>query len=338
MTRGFADATRGAVHHGGDTDAARRRFGDPPDGWLDLSTGISPWPYPFVPPASDAWSRLPGELALASLRIAAAERYGAPSPDCVTPLPGTQALLQLLPLLQPPTTVAVLSPTYEEHAATWAAGGHRVVEAATLDDAERAAPVVVVTNPNNPDGRTQEPARLAALADALASRGGWLIVDEAFADVAPGVSLATGCDRPHTIMLRSFGKFHGLAGLRLGFALTDPALAQELRAALGPWAVSGPAIEIGRQALSDEAWQVRTRARLSDMATRLDAVLREAGLAVVGGTDLFRLAEIPSAAEVHERLGTAGILARTFQRNPHWLRFGLPPDGPALDRLAAALR
>lgn len=335
---GMPPETPVPVFHGGDLDAARRRFGAPEAGWLDLSTGISPWPYPFTPPGAETWQRLPGADALDALRRAAARCYGAPDGACVCPAAGTQAILQLLPRLQAaPRRVAVVAPTYGEHAATWAAAGHDVAEVASLDEAEAMARIVIVTNPNNPDGRTERPAHLAGLADRLAAHGGCLVVDEAFADTEPASSLAPRCDRPGLIVLRSFGKFHGLAGIRLGFALAASDRARALIAALGPWAVSGPALAIGTEALLDDDWQAQTRLRLARMAARLDAVLAGAGLPVIGGTSLFRLAETPDAAALHERLGAAGILVRPFPAHPDWLRFGLPADEAGLDRLAAAL-
>lgn len=328
---------RPAVSHGGNLDLARERFGEPAGGWLDLSTGISPWPYRFTPLSPESWARLPAESALDALRAVAARRYGAPDAACVTALPGTQAFLQLLPRLRPPEPVAVVSPTYGEHVATWAAAGHPVAEVATPEAAERAAAIVVLTNPNNPDGRIVAPDRLVPLAARLATRGGLLVVDEAFADVAPGVSLAPRCDHPAIVVLRSFGKLHGLAGVRLGFALTAPVMARAFEAALGPWAVSGPALAIGREALADDAWQAEIRVRLAAMAARLDAVLQATGLPVVGGTSLFRLVETPDAGPIFERLGRTGILVRQFPTQPNRLRFGLPPDEAGLRRLAAAL-
>ncbi|NNG04622.1 MAG: threonine-phosphate decarboxylase, partial [Inquilinus sp.] len=284
-----------SIFHGGDLAWAERRFGRPAAGWVDLSTGINPWPYPLPTLPAEAWARLPDAAALGALEAAAAGCYGAPSPEHIAAAPGTQALIRLLPRLRPPGRVAVVGPTYAEHAAGWRDAGHRVVDAADPLDAEAAAAdpvaaatgtdIVVVTNPNNPDGRTHAPEALLAAAEALAARGRLLLVDEAFADVAPEVSLAPHCGRPGLVVLRSFGKFFGLAGLRLGFALAEPALAATIRAALGPWPVAGPAIAVARTALADRAWIAGTRARLAEAAAELRATLAAAGLAIVGGTD-----------------------------------------------------
>ena len=324
------------IFHGGDLAWAEDRFGCLPGPWIDLSTGINPWPYPPEIKSEESWYRLPDRAASIRLAQIAARSYGAPGADNVVPAPGTQMLIQWLPRLRPPSRVAVVEPTYGEHAASWKAAGHEVTEVANIDRAA-SADVVVITNPNNPDGRIVNPDELNDLADRLASNGGWLVVDEAFADTVPEVGLAGSVARPGRILLRSFGKFFGLAGLRLGFALASPDLAASLRAALGPWSVSGPAIEIGRRALADSDWIDATRNRLAEAASDLDTLLAGVGLRIIGGTALFRLAEHPRAPDLFERLGRAGILVRAFPDHPTWLRFGLPADQTATRRLRTSL-
>lgn len=244
---------RERIDHGGDLDAARRLFRLAPEPWVDLSTGINPVPYPC--PALDASTlrRLPSAADLLGLLRAAAGAYGVPDPEGIAAAPGTQILIETLPRLRPAGRVAVLGPTYAEHAAAWARAGHAVATVPEIADTG-GADVVVVVNPNNPDGRTHEAGTLLALADDLAGRGGLLVVDEAFADLEPVASLA-GTPRPGLVLLRSFGKTYGLAGIRLGFAIGEPDFAEAIARALGPWAVSGPALAIGRAALSDEAWR-----------------------------------------------------------------------------------
>ncbi|MEO5375955.1 MAG: threonine-phosphate decarboxylase CobD [Alphaproteobacteria bacterium] len=323
--------------HGGDLAAATRRYGEPRAGWLDLSTGVNPRPYPL--PALDpaCWTRLPDSAAETALRRAAAAAFGSGGETVVVAAPGTQALIQWLPRLEPPSpssTVAVLSPTYAEHAAAWAAAGHRVMDVAHLDAAPTADVVVVVT-PNNPDGRIVPAGDLAA----TAARTRLLVVDEAFADpLSAAASPGPGGGR--MVALRSFGKFFGLPGLRLGFALTDPVTAETLRAAMGPWPVAGPALAVATVALADRAWIEDTRRWLDGMAGRLDQALSAAGLEVVGGTPLFRLARVPGngASALHDRLARRGILVRAFTWSADRLRFGLPADEAGLARLSAALR
>lgn len=319
--------------HGGDLTAATARYGEPAAGWLDLSTGINPVPYPFAPPSADVFARLPGVDDEAALVTAARSYLGTPA--AITVGAGSQAFIQNLPRLRAPGTVGVLAPTYGEHAQAWAANGHSVREVA--DPVDLAGfDVAVVVNPNNPDGRVVAPGELSSLTVEMAARGGLLVVDEAFADVEPAASVAGKAGDPGLVVLRSFGKFFGLAGVRLGFALSDDALAADLKRLLGPWPVSGPALHVGRQALGDTAWQARTRHRLRQSQRRLDEILGAAGLRVLGGTMLFRLVETDGPA-LHRQLAARGIWTRIFAHSPHRLRIGLPGPEPAWARLEAAL-
>jgi cobalamin biosynthetic protein CobC len=257
------------------------------------------------------------------------------------PAPGTQILIETLPRLLAPSRVAVLGPTYAEHAAAWARAGHAVAEVAGVD-ALGEARVAVIVDPNNPDGRTHPLAERRALAAALGQRGGLLIADEAFADLEPVESLCPHVSAPDLapglVVLRSFGKTYGLAGLRLGFAIADPATAARIAAALGPWAVSGPALAIGRAALSDAAWRAQAaRDRAAD-AARLDRMIARAGGQIVGGTSLFRTADFPDGPDLYRRLAASGIAVRRFAERPERLRFGLPPDKAGWCRLSRVLR
>jgi cobalamin biosynthesis protein CobC len=323
--------------HGGGLAAARRLFTDAPQPFIDLSTGINPYSYPLPQLPSDLFTRLPDPEALAAVAAIAAQSYGAPSPAHVVPAPGTQILLPHVAALVGPGRAAVVAPTYREHARAAALAGHRVAEIADLE-AAREAMLVIVTNPNNPDGRLFDKNELIALAKRLATRGGLLVVDEAFMDVGPpDASLAGEVGRNAIVVLRSFGKFFGLAGIRLGFALAAPQLAARLSARLGPWAVSGPALAIGATALADRPWVEQARNRLIAAADRLKAVLLSAGIEIVGGTALFQLARMPAASDLFHHLGRAGILVRRFPEHPSLLRFGLPDREAAWARLQIAM-
>ena len=248
--------------------AARRGFPDAPEPWIDLSTGINAVAFSLPPMPPEVLTRLPEPDEVAALEAVAARAFGVADPACVVAAPGTQALIHLLPRLLPLGRVAVLSPTYAEHAAAWAQAGHAVFETAEAVDAD----TVVMVRPNNPDGAVADGGAVLR----LAARGGLLVVDEAFADLE-GCSLAPAMPRPGLLLLRSFGKTYGLAGLRLGFAVADPGLAARLRQALGPWAVSGPAVWAGLLALPDTAWRDAAAARLAGEAARLDDRLGRAG-------------------------------------------------------------
>ena len=313
------------VAHGGDLRAVRKRFPDAPQPWIDLSTGINPVPYPVPPLSPESWTRLPSHEDLRTLIEAAARRYGVDDPETIVAAPGTQALIQLLPRLVPPSRVAIVGPTYEEHEVSWRRQGHEVT---VVDGLAASADVTVLVNPNNPTGRLLPVSDLQAVT-------GLLIVDEAFIDFHPrSASFAGG----NAVILRSFGKTYGLAGLRLGFAIAERAFANRLREELGPWAVPGPAIEIGRRALADDQWLAQATGRLTADCQRLDELLTGAGFTIQGGTLLFRLGRHPNATKIVDALGRSGIHVRSFGHEPSWLRFGLPADEAAFDRLARALK
>lgn len=325
----------GLTPHGGDFGDLLNRHPDAPQPLIDLSTGINPWPYPAG--ISDAaLTKLPQREAEESCRRAMAEYLGAP-PDALLLTPGTQIAISLLPFLFEKSRVAIAAPTYGEHASSWAAAGHAVKEVPRTDLSSSGADILILTNPNNPDGAATPPEELHSLARQQAARGGMLILDEAFADVAPELSLASHAGEEGLIILRSFGKFFGLAGLRLGGLLAPPGLRQKLKAALGPWAVSGPAVSIGEAAYRDTVWISRTREQLQKEAAWLDAALIRSGFDVTGGTSLYRLAVHPDAQQFHDRLAAAGLHVRRFDYEKTWLRFGLPPDDAARARLIAAL-
>ena len=325
------------VPHGGDLGEARRLFPGAREPWIDLSTGINPVPYPVPPLPPESFTRLPAPAEVAALEAAAAAAYGVTLAE-VAAAPGTQILIGLLPrlLARPDRPVAVIGPTYAEHAAAWRRAGHAVAEV-TAPEAVGDAAVVMLVDPNNPDGRRIGRDVTARLAASCAACGGFLIVDEAFADLETPAGL--GAARPPaTVVLRSFGKTYGLAGLRLGFALAEPAVAARVRDELGPWAVSGPAIAIGRRALADAAWLREAAVARAAEAARLDALLVAAGGRVVGGTRLFRTADFADAPALFERLGRGGVWVRRFAAAPVRLRFGLPSDEAAWARLAGGLR
>ena len=288
-------------------------------------------PYPVPPLPPETWTALPDAGAARALAAAAAGAYGA-RPGTLVAAPGTGALIAALARLHGAGRVGVLGFTYGDHARAWRAAGatvETVAEPADLAGFDAA----VVVNPNNPDGRLVAPGILAG----LSARVGLLVVDEAFGDVVPAAASLAPAPPPETVVLRSFGKFYGLAGLRLGFAVAQGAWADRLSAALGPWAVSGPALAVGAAALGDGAWAAEARARLAGDAARLDALLAARGARPLGGTALFRLAAVPDGARWFDALARAGILTRPFTERPDWLRFGLPAGAQAWDRLADAL-
>jgi cobalamin biosynthetic protein CobC len=332
-----AEGIAAVADHGGSLGRARSLFPHAPQPWIDLSTGINPHSYPLFDLPATALTRLPEPSSAGRLQAAAATAYGAPSPLHVALAPGTQILLPRVFSLVKPGRAVILGPTYAEHARTAALSGHSVEEArdiSVLADADLA----IVVNPNNPDGRIVPRANLLALAGTLRRRGGLLVVDEAFMDVGPQEdSLCGDVGQGGIVVLRSFGKFFGLAGVRLGFAITSPDIAETIDAEFGPWSVSGPALEYGLRALRDLDWQAAMRHQLASDAARLDGLLSGHGLAVHGGTSLFRYVLTADAPALFGSLGEAGVLVRNFADRPHALRFGLPGEEPAWGRLDMAL-
>jgi len=325
------------VDHGGSLGRARALFPLAPEPFVDLSTGINPHSYPLFGLPATALSRLPEAARAHELAAVAAAAYGAPAAANVAAGPGTQILLPRVASLVAPGRALVLGPTYAEHARAAAIAGHEAGQVADLA-ALAAADLAVVVNPNNPDGRVVPREKLLDLAAGLHAKGGLLVVDEAFMDVGPReASLAGDAGRDGLVVLRSFGKFFGLAGVRLGFALAGTGTVERLEAQFGPWAVSGPALEYGIRALSDMRWQDAMRARLAADASRLDALLGRYGIPVKGGTSLFRYMELPGAPDLFRALGEQGILLRHFADRPHVLRAGLPGMEEEWRRLEDAL-
>lgn len=325
------------AEHGGNLLAALKAYPQAPEPWLDLSTGINPYAYPFAHPPMESFTRLPEPEALHALEAAAAVAYHAPAEAGIVAAPGTQAIINWLPHLVSAGRVGILGSTYCEHARVWVASGAHVTVVKDLSGLEDKD-IAIVVNPNNPDGRLIAAADLHALAAALCKHGGLLIIDEAFVDfLEPGASAVPDIAGNGAVVLRSFGKTYGLPGLRLGFAVAPKFLADKLRSALGPWPVSGAAIVIGSTALTDAEWLAATRTQLTAGASALDKILAAAGFAPVGGNPLFRLVRHEDAQGWFERLAKAGILVRRFAARPAWLRFGIAGSDAGRMRLRAAL-
>lgn len=334
---GLLNGVAAAVDHGGSLVRARALFPHAPEPFVDLSTGINPHSYPLFEFPATALLRLPEQERLCELTALAAIAYGAPSPRNVMAAPGTQILLPQVFSLVKPGRAMVLGPTYAEHTRTAAIAGHGVYEVKTFD-ALAEADLAIVVNPNNPDGRVVRREQLLALAVTLAAKGGLLVVDEAFMDVGPrDQSLAGDVGQGSIVVLRSFGKFFGLAGVRLGFALADKATAARLEARFGPWSISGPALEYGIRALADKDWQNGMRETLKSESARLDRLFERFDIPVTGGTPLFRHLDLPDAPSLFFGLGRRGVLLRYYEERPNVLRAGLPGSEEEWGRLEAAL-
>jgi len=323
---------------GGRLDVAREVYPDAPQPWIDLSTAINPWSYPFPAPTDSEMHCYPDAVSLQRLTKAAKKAYRAPAVADAVPVPGVSVGLSILPwLFREPKRVAILAPNHTGHAAAWEAAGHSVAQISSLDQSGKAA-ILIAVNPSHVNGRVVPHADLAAALSPLKRRDGLLIVDETFADADPGHSLLPEVARlDYTLVLRSLGEFYGAAGIGLGFAITSHPIAERLRAALGAWPVSAQALAFGEAALADTVWAESHRARLREAANALDAVLEAGGLRILGGKALFRLAASTGAGELFSHLASEGILTRPFQDRSA-LRFGLPRDEEEMSRIRQALQ
>ncbi len=295
--------------HGGGVDAAHAKYGGARQRWLDLSTGINPVPYPIPAIPADAWNVLPDKAAMDALETAARQFWNVPEGATVLAAPGASALIARIPHLAKTGKVRINSPTYNEHEAAFRTVGWQVAD--TTPDAR------VIVSPNNPTGQYWSGEDTTQL----------LIIDESFCDLSPDKSRIDLAANRGVLVLKSFGKFWGLAGVRLGFAIGDPALINALKDALGPWPVCGPALTIGAAALIDPDWANDTRARLATDAARLDTLMVAKGATVAGGTELFRLYNVDDAAAWQARLARHHIWSRIFPYSTTWLRLGLPAAG-----------
>jgi len=314
------------LEHGGKLATAAREHGIPLDKWVDLSTGIHPIGYPVPPIPPECWLRLPEDED--GLLPAAADYYGTAH---LLPCAGSQAAIQALPWLRPSCRVGILSPTYAEHAHAWRQAGH-AVEIIRNYEPGMALDVLVLANPNNPTGRMIAAPVLLEWHAILAARGSWLIVDEAFMDATPEYSLGAHAGLPNLIILRSLGKFFGLAGIRAGFVLARDELLKNLHEKLGPWNVANPTRWVAQQALANRAWQAEQRLWLMEQSRQLAELLTRHGLKPDGGTALFQWVTTPEATEIHSKLVRLGILTRLFTETSS-LRFGLPADERAWAKL-----
>ena len=318
------------LEHGGRLRRAAEAYGIPLADWLDLSTGINPQGYPVPPVPADAWLRLPEDDD--GLEAAAADYYGSAH---LLPVAGSQPAIQLLPAVLRGERVSLLAPGYAEHAHAWRDRRAVAVGADEIDAAVARSDIVVLVQPNNPTGVHFGRERLLEWHTRLARRGGWLVVDEAFIDTTPAQSLVALAGADGLVVLRSVGKFFGLAGARVGFVFAPGSVRAALAERLGPWTLAGPARWAARHALADRAWQTQARAALLTAGERLQALLETHGLPACGPA-LFKLVATPDAARLHAAFARRGILLRLFE-TPQAVRFGLPSDEAGWARLAAAL-
>ena len=330
------------MKHGGNFTAAAKAFGFNPAEMIDLSTGIAPRSFPVegVDLTARHWRDLPQTDVEQALIDAMKTHWHCDSAAEVVLAPGSGVVISLAATLPSKIEVMIPDPVYSEHEIAWAQQGHHVVTypAGQIPHLTPAAKAIIAVQPGNPTGQINPPQDWLAVIDAMAERGGMVIVDEAFIDIMPEQSLAPMAGRKGLLVIRSFGKFYGLAGVRLGAAIGHRDDIQRLQQLLGPWAVSTLALDLGLKAIADTAWAESQRQWLNQEMTLLHGVLQSAGLAICGGTALYALAEVGDAQALHQHLAQHGLWTRIFDHHPHWMRFGLPATPEERQRLASALK
>ena len=327
------------LFHGGDIQSASAIYGRDPCQWVDLSTGINQHSYPIPKIEQSAWHQLP--YLSPKLTTAAASYYGAHG--CLASS-GSQAIIQLLPsiLHHLGNARAAWLPDvgYQEHRHAWSKCGD-INTYSGLDGALAAKQIdaalednlighLLIINPNNPTGERFTPQKLRAWAQKLLASNGFLVVDEAFIDTTPSASLLTEPLAKNVVVLRSVGKFFGLAGIRLGFTFADESVLEQLAKEMGPWIVNGPAQTVAIAALSDTLWQSNMRTTLASQSLQQHNIWQPAMTALgayhAGSHELFRsfIMAPKLAKKLHQSAAKNGILIRlvTIDSATSLLRFG----------------
>jgi len=322
------------LKHGGRLREAAEHYQIPLSDWIDLSTGINPNGYPIPNIPSALWQRLPEDQ---DDLIATAQRYY----QCASLLAvaGSQAAIQSLPLLRPQGKVGFIQPSYAEHAYAWKKAGHHIInlEPDTINQHIKQLNVLVLVNPNNPSAQIFTHEQCLSWLAQLNTHNGWLIIDEAFIDATPELSLSHLAPLKGLIILRSIGKFFGLAGIRSGFVLAEPAILNELAEHLGPWTISNPSRFMTQHALQNTSWQQTTRGNINKQSLRLQQLLQQYQLAITGSNPLFQWIKTQQASHIHQQLAQQAVFTRLFT-HPSSIRFGLPANELEWTHLEKALK
>ena len=334
--------TPSALNHGGNLQQASEIYGVSMDAWLDMSTGISPWSYPVDDLPSNVWRDLPpsnDEL------IATAKKYYQIDEQNVVVSPGSQLSIRLLPQLFAKSKVALPVLGYQEHALSWKLAGHQLCFYQNVEELiqlieDGKVDHAVVINPNNPSCEKTTKEKLSYISNSIK---GVLLVDEAFMDfyqTAPSqipessFGSAISLNAENVIVVRSIGKFFGLAGLRLGFVIGLHPVLQKLQTLFQPWAINHASMLISRQALADTQWQEQQRLKIKAGAKQLEPLLfslcQDFQELRIENTALFCsvFAQSIDVQKLHKQLAMLGVWTR--MSNPDdkqaWLRFGLVGD------------
>lgn len=332
-------------HHGGNVYAAARRLGRTVDQLIDFSASINP-----LGPAPGAVQAIRRARSLEhypdpdcwALRQALASHWRCSSNQIVIGN-GSTELIHLLPEALQLRHLLVIGPTFSEYAHAMERFGGRVsmvlaeradgyapplaraIEAMRVNKAKPkgAAPIdaVVLCNPNSPTGQACSVQEVKHLARIVQRRRIRLILDETFADYCEERSILPMTNKiENAIVLRSFTKFFGLPGLRIGYLVTKADIAQRIRARQLPWSVNALAQEAALAALSDGRHARRSRSFMVRERARFHTRLRQvSGCVAFPSLANFLLMELPigrQARTVTAALHRQGILVRDCSTVP----------------------
>lgn len=307
------------IEHGGNLERAMQSYGGSPSDWIDISTGISPFSASLPELRLSDWHRLPESASLDEL-AQIAQVYYASNQECIV-TSGSQFLINHLPDLLK-GDIGILEPSYGEYAASFARHGREYNALDTIDEIDDVQSIILA-NPNNPDGRLYAQGELYELAEVLKKRDGYLVVDEAFCDVCDNASMLIADPIENLIVLKSFGKFFGLAGARIGFVFAHNDVLHQIEQLQGPWSVSGPSISVAKYVLTCDGIHQDLLREISSRHSQFIQMLSDTRLKIIGGTKLFTLIEHENATDLHEHFLNKKILTRKFDYNACWLRLGL---------------
>jgi len=299
------------LEHGGKLDHHLDLYGGDRSDWIDLSTGINNSPYPIPKIPKWVWECLPDERLNENFKDAARDFWKVPKSAEITTANGTSPIISILPSIFRRGNIDIYHPTYNEYKAAFTKSGWKI--------SKNNASARVLVNPNNPDGKYWS-------STDILSNDKLTIVDESFCDLTPEKSLIKFSDQPGVVVLKSFGKFWGLAGLRLGCAIAAPKTLKKLQSMLGPWPASGPALFIGVKALNDKNWANNNVKKLDNLASKFDDILLKNSIHIMGGTSLFRLIKIKNAEKMKNYFAQNHILIRTFSYSNEIARIGIPKN------------
>ena len=311
------------IEHGGNLDKAISFYGGKESEWIDLSTGINPNSYPIPKLSISDWRSLPTKTEIKDLESIIKSKQKISSE--IIMVPGAQMAINFLPFLLKGegTEVRILTPTYNEYNYCFTNTGFKVNSCQKFNQLFNSD-IAIIVNPNNPDGKIYEINELFELSKSVKI----LIVDESFIDSVECDSIVNQLneDVSNIIVIRSFGKFFGLAGLRLGYVFSGKEIIRKFKRFFGPWQISKMSVKIATIAFSDDVWIKKTKNNLNEKANAIDNLMKKINWKITGGTNLFRLYSTSNSDLAQKLLAEKFIWSRKFSYSKKWIRLGIPNE------------